>query len=835
MSEKVTIKVERKTLHLPTIALRGLVVFPNNLVHFEVGREKSIAAVEWAMANNSNVFLVAQKSMDTTEPQQADLFSYGVVAEVKQVLRVSGDLVKVLVEGKYRAKLSVLDASGDFLLSAVRPAPVRAGKADDAVETEALLRALKAGFDEYLGMNPRLGKDVVFAIVSSDDPAFLSEYMPANLLFRYEDKQAVMDEGTLNGRLKKLIEMLRRECQVMKIEKEIAEKVNESMDKNQRDYYLHEQLHIISDELGEGDDTHAEADEYRRRITGLHLAEDSEKKLLKEVDRLAKMQGSNQEATVIRTYLDTCLDLPWNTFTVDDLDISRAQQILDRDHYGLKKVKDRILETLAVRKLAPDVKAQIICLVGPPGVGKTSIARSIAESLGRKYVRISLGGVRDEAEIRGHRRTYIGAMPGKIITAMISAKSANPLMLLDEIDKLAGDFRGDPAAALLEALDPEQNSTFNDHFIDIPFDLSHVLFITTANDLGSIPGPLRDRMDVIELPSYTRVEKYNIARKHLLPKQLKACGLTGKVTLSQSALYGIIDGYTREAGVRNLERTITSVLRKCARKIAAGEVESVSVTGTMLEQLLGPRFVKPDFLNRTNAVGIANGLAWTSVGGETLPIEVQVIPEGSGKITVTGSLGDVMKESAQLAVTWVRVHAAEYGIDPEKLKKCDLHIHAPEGAVPKDGPSAGVTLTTALVSCLSGIPVRGDVAMTGEITLHGNVLPIGGLREKSMAAYREGMKTVLIPKDNEPDLYEVDDEVKKNLTFLPMQSLTQVLNAALLKPQNAKKAKAPSRTHAKKKAADAAIVPPTAEKPDGKCEGLPSLVVWRAQAGRSVR
>ena len=813
MSEKVTIKVERKKLHLPTIALRGLVVFPNNLVHFEVGREKSIAAVEWAMANNSNVFLVAQKSMGTTEPQQADLFSYGVVAEVKQVLRVSGDLVKVLVEGKYRAKLSALDASGDFLLSEVRPAPVRAGKADDAVETEALLRALKAGFDEYLGMNPRLGKDVVFAIVSSDDPAFLSEYMPANLLFRYEDKQAVMDEGTLNGRLKKLIEMLRRECQVMKIEKEIAEKVNESMDKNQRDYYLHEQLHIISDELGEGDDTHAEADEYRRRITGLHLAEDSEKKLLKEVDRLAKMQGSNQEATVIRTYLDTCLDLPWNTFTVDDLDISRAQQILDRDHYGLKKVKDRILETLAVRKLAPDVKAQIICLVGPPGVGKTSIARSIAESLGRKYVRISLGGVRDEAEIRGHRRTYIGAMPGKIITAMISAKSANPLMLLDEIDKLAGDFRGDPAAALLEALDPEQNSTFNDHFIDIPFDLSHVLFITTANDLGSIPGPLRDRMDVIELPSYTRVEKYNIARKHLLPKQLKACGLTGKVTLSQSALYGIIDGYTREAGVRNLERTITSVLRKCARKIAAGEVESVSVTGTMLEQLLGPRFVKPDFLNRTNAVGIANGLAWTSVGGETLPIEVQVMDNGSGKITVTGSLGDVMKESAQLAVTWVRVHAAEYGIDPEKLKKCDLHIHAPEGAVPKDGPSAGVTLTTALVSCLSGIPVRGDVAMTGEITLHGNVLPIGGLREKSMAAYREGMKTVLIPKDNEPDLYEVDDEVKKNLTFLPMQSLTQVLNAALLKPQNAKKTKAPSRTHAKKKAADAAIVPPTAEKP----------------------
>ena len=810
MSEKVTIKVERKELHLPTIALRGLVVFPNNLVHFEVGREKSIAAVEWAMANNSNVFLVAQKEMETSEPTQQDLYTYGVVAEVKQVLRVSDELVKVLVEGKYRAKLTELDTTGDFLLSAVRSAPVRAAKPEEAVETEALLRALKTGFDEYLGMNPRLAKDVVFTIVSSDDPMFLTEYMPANLLFRYEDKQAVMNENTLNGRLQRLVEMLRRECQVMKIEKEIAEKVNESMDKNQRDYYLHEQLHIISDELGEGDDTHAEADEYRRRITGLHLAEDSEKKLLKEVDRLAKMQGSNQEATVIRTYLDTCLDLPWNTFTVDDLDISRAQQILDRDHYGLKKVKDRILETLAVRKLAPDVKAQIICLVGPPGVGKTSIARSIAESLGRKYVRISLGGVRDEAEIRGHRRTYIGAMPGKIINAMITAKSANPLMLLDEIDKLAGDFRGDPAAALLEALDPEQNSTFNDHFIDIPFDLSHVLFITTANDLGSIPGPLRDRMDVIELPSYTRVEKYNIARKHLLPKQLKACGLTGKVTMNQSALYGIIDGYTREAGVRNLERTITSVLRKCARKIASGAVESVAVTAAMLEELLGPRIVKPDFLNRTNAVGIANGLAWTSVGGETLPIEVQVIDNGTGKITVTGSLGDVMKESAQLAVTWVRVHAEEYGIDPERLKKCDLHIHAPEGAVPKDGPSAGVTLTTALVSCLSGVPVRGDVAMTGEITLHGNVLPIGGLREKSMAAYREGMKTVLIPKDNEPDLYDVDEEVKKNLTFLPMQNLSQVLAAALLKPKAAKSTAGRPRT--KKSKAGESRIPAAPEK-----------------------
>ena len=809
MSEKVTVKVERHELHLPAIALRGLVVFPNNLVHFEVGREKSVAAVEWAMANNSNVFLVTQKEMDTDTPQQEDLYAYGVVAEIKQVLRVSDELVKVLVEGKYRAKLTGLDTSGKFYLSTVRPAPVQAPKGDQALEVDALLRSLKAGFDEYLAMNPRLAKDVVFAIMSSSDPAFLSEYIPANLLFRYQDKQSVMNENTLVGRLNRLLEMLHRECQVMRIEKEIADKVNESMDKNQRDYYLHEQLHIISDELGEGDDTHAEADNYRRRIEELHLEADSEAKLLKEVDRLSKMQGSNQEATVIRTYLDTCLDLPWNTFTTDNLDINRAAQILDRDHYGLKKVKDRILELLAVRKLAPDMKAQIICLVGPPGVGKTSIARSIAECLNRKYVRLSLGGVRDEAEIRGHRRTYIGAMPGKIISAMISAKSQNPLMLLDEIDKLAGDFRGDPAAALLEALDPEQNNTFKDHFLDIPYDLSHVLFITTANDLGGIPGPLRDRMDIIELPSYTRVEKYNIARKHLLPKQLKACGLTGRVTLSQSALYGLIDGYTREAGVRSLERTITSVLRKCARKIAAGEAEEISVTGSMLEELLGPRRVKPEFLNRTGAVGIANGLAWTSVGGETLPIEVQAIEDGAGKITVTGSLGDVMKESAQLAVTYARVHAAEYGIDPEKLKKCDLHIHAPEGAVPKDGPSAGVTLTTALISCLSGRPVRGDVAMTGEITLHGNVLAIGGLREKSMAAYREGMKLVLIPKDNESDLYDVDEEVKQNLQFVPVSTLAQVLDIALLKAPKPLPAR---RTRARKPKAADAILPPPADK-----------------------
>lgn len=782
MSEKVTIKVDRGDLHLPTIALRGLVVFPNNLVHFEVGRAKSVAAVEWAIGNNSNVFLITQKDLNVEDPTQKDLYSYGVVAEVKQVLRVSDELVKVLVEGKYRARLVDIISDEKYLTASVRPAPVKGLRAEDSVQVEALVRSLKAAFDNYVTLNPRLPKDVVLTVVSHDQPSFLSEYMPANLLFRYEDKQAVMNENTLVGRLEKLLTLLQRECQIMEIEQQIQEKVNGAMEKSQRDYYLHEQMRVIGEELGDGDDTLAEADEYRTRIAKLNLPEEVRAKLEKECSRLAKMQGMNQEATVIRTYLDTCLDLPWDVYTHDNLNITRVEQVLNRDHYGLKKVKDRILEILAVRKLAPDVKGQIICLVGPPGVGKTSIAHSIAEALNRKYVRMSLGGVRDEAEIRGHRRTYIGAMPGKIISAMISAKSQNPLILLDEIDKLASDFRGDPAAALLEALDPEQNSTFKDHFLDIPYDLSKVLFLTTANDLSTIPGPLLDRMEVIELPSYTRVEKYNIAKKHLLPKQLKNCGLDGRVSLTQSALYGLIDGYTREAGVRGLERIITEVLRKCARQVAENPDLKLRISGNMLEKLLGPARNKPDFLNRTNAVGIANGLAWTSVGGTMLPIEVELIPNGTGKIEVTGSLGDVMKESAKLAITYARVHAAEYGIDTEKLKNSDLHIHAPEGAIPKDGPSAGVTLTTALISCLAGIPVRGDVAMTGEISLHGNVLPIGGLREKSMAAYQEGMKTVLIPKDNESDLYDVDDEVKKHIQFLPMTNLTQVLKEALQWP-----------------------------------------------------
>ena len=784
MSEKVKVKITRNVSVLPAIALRGLVVFPNNIVHFEVGRAKSIAAIEAAMHANSSVFLVAQKEMDVEEPTMPDLYAYGVIAEIKQVLRVSDDLVKVLVEGKTRARLLELN-DGDFLQASVRPVPVRGIGADKRTQTEALVRSLKDCFEEYLSYSPQISKDVIYNIVSSDSPLFLSEYMPANLLLKYEDKQTILNESSLLSRLEKLLMLLRQECQVLEIERDLDDKVNASLDKGQREYYLREQMHIISEELGDSEDTRAEADTYRQKIAALKLDDESTEKLLKECDRLARMQSNSAESGVIRSYLDTCLGLPWHITTEDDLDQAHARKVLDREHYGLQKVKERILELLAVRKLNTEVKGQIVCLVGPPGVGKTSIAHSIADCMGRKFARMSLGGVHDEAEIRGHRRTYIGAMPGRIISAINSAKSSNPVILLDEIDKLAGDYKGDPSSALLEVLDPEQNRTFKDNYLDIPFDLSEVLFITTANDASTIPGPLYDRMDVIELPSYTRTEKFNIAKRHLLPKQLKNNGLDGKVTMTSGAIYEIIDGYTREAGVRNLERTLTSVLRKCAQKIAAGETEKISVSGTMVKSLLGPEKVKPTFISRTDSVGIANGLAWTSVGGEMLPVEVAVIPNGTGKIEITGSLGDVMKESAQLAVTYARVHAEEYGIAPDRFKNIDLHIHAPEGAVPKDGPSAGVTLTTALVSALSGIPVRHDLAMTGEITLHGNVLPIGGLKEKSMAAFREGISTVLIPKENATDLYEVDAEVKEKIHFIPVERLSQVLKHALIMPGHA--------------------------------------------------
>lgn len=791
MAEKVKVKLKAgaDVVRLPAIALRGLVVFPGNIIHFEVGRDKSIAAIEWAMTNGNSVFLVTQKDVEVEDPAMADLFGFGVVAEVKQLLRVSDDLVKVIVEGKYRAKLIALENNGRFLLASTKSAPMRPLRPQDASHAEALVRSIKEAFEQYLALSPRLPKDVIYNIVTNESPVYLSEYIPANLLFKYTDKQDVLGTASLMERLEKILALLHKEIEVLMIEKDIKEKVSDQMEKNQRDYYLREQMRAIAGELDEGEDTQGEAEKYKEQILKLNLPEEAAEKLLKEAERLYKMQPGSQEATVIRTYLDTCLELPWNVRTVDTLDIKKAEAVLNRDHYGLEKVKERILELLAVRKLSPDVKSQIICLVGPPGVGKTSIAQSIAASLGRKYARMSLGGVRDEAEIRGHRRTYIGAMPGKIISAISSSKTSNPLLLLDEIDKMANDFRGDPAAALLEALDPEQNKSFKDHYLDIPFDLSDVLFITTANSLDTIPRPLLDRMDVIQLPSYTRVEKFNIAKKHLLPKQLVKNGLKGKAKITDAALYGLIDSYTQEAGVRSLERVIGEVLRKCAKEIAAGEKEKITVGVQNLEKLLGPKRVKPSFFNRENAVGIANGLAWTSIGGEILPIEVLVVPEGGGRLELTGSLGDVMKESAKLAITYAKTRAKEYGYDLSVFKNADIHIHAPEGAIPKDGPSAGITLATALISCLSGRSVQSDIAMTGEITLHGDVLPIGGLKEKSMAAYKEGMKTVLIPKDNLSDLYEVDQEVKENLIFIPVANLEEAFAYSIIPPKTGRRTK----------------------------------------------
>lgn len=787
---KITIDPQDTGVSIPAVALRGLVVFPNNVVHFEVGRAKSIKAISWAMEHSSPVFLTAQKDINVEDPQEKDLYAYGVVAEIKQFLRMDEENINVLVEGKYRAKMVHLEDSSEFLMAEVRPSNIRMPAAGNEDRVAALVRRIKEEFHRYLTLGQRVSKEVVFTVLSNDEGKFISEYVPSNVLFRYQDKQELLSENTLLGRLEKLLTIFIKENNILEIQREIQEKTGEIMDKDQREYYLREEMNVILDELGENDDIKAEAAAYKAKIDSLPLDAESAEKLHKEADRLFKMNNASQEATVIRSYLDACLELPWGVETKDCLDLKKAETQLNRDHYGLKKVKDRILEILAVRKTSGNVKGQIICLVGPPGVGKTSIAQSIAKCMNRNYVRMSLGGVRDEAEIRGHRRTYIGSMPGRLISAMVQAKSSNPLILLDEIDKLASDFRGDPAAALLEALDPEQNFSFKDHFLDIPFDLSKVLFITTANSLDTIPRPLLDRMDVIELGSYTREEKLQIAKRHLVPKQLEKTGLTGRVKFSNAVLELLIDGYTAEAGVRTLERTIAEVLRKCARQLAADDQETLTLTVPVVEQLLGPRRRKEAFLSRKDQIGVTNGLAWTSIGGEVLPIEVLILENGSGKIQLTGSLGEVMKESAHLALSYAHFHAAEYGIDPARLKNIDVHIHAPEGAVPKDGPSAGITLTTALISALSGIPVSSKIAMTGEITLHGDVLPIGGLREKSMAAYKEGLYTVLIPKENAADLYEVEPVVKEKVQFVPVAQLSEVLDWALLRPQAAAKSTA---------------------------------------------
>ena len=685
-----------------------------------------------------------------------------------------------MVEGLYRAAISdeVTDFE-PFFLAEVTELPYRGLRTGSTDKMNALMRTVKDLYERYCELSPKMSKDLIPNAMLTDDAVYLVDYIGGNMILAPDKKQTLLNENSIAKRLQLLASLLEGEINILTLERELYAKVKEQIDQNQREYYLREQQRAIAEELGEGDNIDNEADEYLKKIEALSLNDEAKEKLTAEVRKLRKLHPSSQEAGVVRGYLDTCLELPWNVYTKDKIDIKAAARLLDREHYGLQKVKERILELLAVRQLAPDISGQIICLVGPPGVGKTSIARSIAEAMGRKYVRMSLGGVRDESDIRGHRKTYIGSMPGRIMAAIKQAGSSNPLMLLDEVDKLGSDYRGDPSAALLEVLDGEQNSAFRDHYIEVPYDLSKVLFVATANTTETIPGPLLDRMEVIELSSYTREEKFQIAKRHLVKKQLSRHGLDSKrLHITDGALYAIIDSYTREAGVRNLERKIGEICRKSARELVAGDVEKVSVTEKNIETYLGPKRFKPDDISGKDEVGVVNGLAWTAVGGEMLQVEVAVM-DGSGKLQLTGSLGDVMKESAQAAISYVRSMADRFGIDHEFYKNKDIHIHVPEGAVPKDGPSAGVTITTALVSALTGIPVRGKVAMTGEVTLRGRVLPIGGLREKTMAAYRNRINTVVIPRQNVSDLHEVDEAVKKAIRFVPADTVADVLETAL--------------------------------------------------------
>lgn len=765
---------------LPSVTLRGLVIFPSMVVHFDVGRERSINSLKAAANSDGYVFFTCQKDPADESPAHNSICEVGVVGQIKQMLSTPDGSTRVLIEGLYRAKAIKPVSSSECLKYEVKPYPLRNTPISPDNET-ALKRTLKEIFDNYSQLTPRMPKEIYNNIMGEENIERLFDKVVFNVVLKHSDKQKLLETNSVLRRIKLLISMLVSEVEIMTTELEIQEEVREQVDKNQREFYLREQMKAISKELGGEDDPLDESADYIEKIKALGLPEESEEKLIKEAEKLSKMMSGSQDASVMRNYLDSVLAIPFNKKTKDKLNIPAVQKHLDRDHYGLKKVKERILETLSVRVLAPDVKGQIICLYGPPGVGKTSIGRSIAEALGRKYARISLGGVRDEAEIRGHRKTYIGAMPGRIIKALQQAKSINPVILFDEIDKMGGDFKGDPASALLEVLDAEQNTAFVDHYIEIPVDLSDVLFITTANSLDTIPAPLLDRMEVIELSSYTREEKFNIAKKHLLPKQMKKAGENSKtLKITDKALYSIIDFYTREAGVRKLERKIAEICRKSAKKIVEGE-QKIIVDDKNISEFLGIKKYLPESVSPHDEVGYVNGLAWTSVGGTMLPLEVLVL-DGTGKTEFTGSLGDVMKESAKIAVSLTRSLAEKYGIDPNFYKDKDIHIHAPEGAVPKDGPSAGVTLTTALVSALSGIPVRRDIAMTGEITLRGKVLPIGGLKEKTMAAYRAGVTTVCIPKENVPDLEEIDEKVKQNVRFVPAEDISTVLETALVMP-----------------------------------------------------
>ena len=770
---------ENMPVIMPALALRGLTVFPNMLLHFDVGRESSIKALDEAMTSGQTIFLVAQRELAVENPQEGDLYAVGTISNVRQILRLPGDNVRVMVEGVSRGRLCQLVETNPYLSAEVEEIPGEAPVKRSA-RTEALIRQTYELFETYIELAPKMTPDILLSVLSSEDPGYIADYIAQNLPMRTGDKQAILEELRPVRRLEKLCQNLRREVEILELEQEMQGKVRDQLTRSQRDYVLREQLKVLQHELGEdqqGGDQ--ELYDYRRQIEKAKLPVEVKEKLEKELRRLEKQPFGSAEATVLRNYLDTVLELPWGKKTKERVNVAAARKTLDADHFGLEKVKTRILEFLAVKQLAPQLKGQILCLVGPPGVGKTSIASSVAKAIHRNMARISLGGVHDEAEIRGHRKTYVGAMPGRIIAAIRQAGSCNPLLLLDEIDKLGHDHRGDPASALLEVLDGEQNATFRDHFLEVPFDLSDVLFITTANTLDTIPRPLLDRMEVIELTSYTDEEKLQIAKRHLLPKELKRHGLSrAQLKVSDDAIRSLIRGYTREAGVRVLERQLGALCRKAAMRVVSDGVKSVHITAENLETYLGiPRY-HPDRLPRTEQVGVVNGLAWTSVGGEILEVEVGVVP-GTGKIELTGNLGDVMKESAHAALTYIRSRAHQLGIDEEFYKTKDIHIHFPEGAVPKDGPSAGIAITTAMVSALTEIPVRRDLAMTGEVTLRGRVLPIGGLKEKTMAAYRNGIRTVLLPVDNEKDLEEIDQTVRAGLRFVTVEQVDAVLAEAL--------------------------------------------------------
>ena len=773
---------EIRTTNIPAMALRGLTIFPNMMLSFDVERDISIQALQRAMERDQEIFLVAQREIGVNEPGEKDLYEVGTVSVVRQILRVAENTVRVMMEGRSRARLKRLWQTEPYLQVYVELIPETPVKGQSA-RMEALLRQTYINVHDYSELAPRVSEELLTTVADCRDPGYLADYIAQNTVLRHQDKQLVLEELRPLARLQKVNELLKREIDIISYEQEIEGKIRQHVGQVQRDHILREQIRVLRHELGEDEEGDSDVDLYRQKILDLHLTQEVEEKLLKEVNRLSKQPFGSAEASVIRNYLDVCLEMPWNTTTKERANVATARKVLDREHYGLEKVKQRILEFIAVKQLNPEAKGQILCLVGPPGVGKTSVAVSVAKALNRKLSRLSLGGVHDEAEIRGHRKTYIGAMPGRIIDAISRSGSMNPLLVLDEIDKLGTDHRGDPASAMLEVLDSEQNYAFRDHFLEIPVDLSQVMFITTANTTDTIPRPLLDRMEVIELSSYTDEEKVQIARRYLLPRQMKEHGLEKRqMQVTDNALRAVIDGYTRESGVRQLERQIGKLCRKTAMKLVESDVKQVRLTEKNIGEFLGPVVFTRPALAGKEEVGLVNGLAWTQVGGELLEVEANVM-EGSGKLELTGNLGDVMKESAHAALTCLRSRTTQLGLEPDFYKTKDIHVHFPEGAVPKDGPSAGIAITTAMLSALTGRKVKGDVAMTGEVTLRGRVLAIGGLKEKTMAAYRSGIKTVIIPKDNVKDLEEIDQTVRSGLRFVPAETIDTVLAEAIVHPE----------------------------------------------------